>query len=261
MRWGTLKEGVVLLEWATRRGVFASKPDLPFVSGRWPFARANLDGIAMITDAGGNMVGSRIIEVKCSRSDAGWGEQGTDEVPEAYRIQALHQMACCQWADRVEFAVLIGASDYREYTVMRDDAAIESLMMIEARLWQRVLDRDPPPPTTAEDVALLHPVSRPIAREATPDVVEAVATIGRIKAEMADLEKEEKLFSDIVKVCMGEAEVLAVGEIELATWRSSARTDVDIKALRAAQPALCKEFERTAAVRRFLLKGSKASKH
>jgi putative phage-type endonuclease len=224
MRWGTLKEGVVFQEWCTRHDMFGEKPPAPAISTRWLFARANLDGLAMPrTSVPGDVRSMVVVEVKCARSDAGWGEPGTDEVPETYRIQALHQMAVCEWADRVEFAVLIGASDYREYTVMRDDAAIESLMAIEARFWQRVLDRDPPPPTTAEDVALLFPRSLPAAIQANDAIVAKCAALVLAKKALREAEKSIREVEDEIKVFMGGCEKLEVGDTVLATFKSGTR--------------------------------------
>lgn len=87
----------------------------------------------------------RIVELKTSRSGEGWGDEGTDEIPEQYILQVQHQMAVTGF-DLADVAVLIAGSDFRIYTVRANPALRERLIAIEERFWRRVEERRPPEP-------------------------------------------------------------------------------------------------------------------
>lgn len=74
-----------------------------------------------------------------------WGEPGTNQVPYKFVLQVTHQMAVAE-AERCDLAVLIGGSDFRIYTVERNERLLHRLVEIEAEFWDRVLRRDPPAP-------------------------------------------------------------------------------------------------------------------
>lgn len=65
-----------------------------------------------------------MLEVKTARTDDGWGEEGTDQIPIYYRTQVLWYLDVFG-LDLCHVAVLIGGSEYREYqvTAAPDEAA------------------------------------------------------------------------------------------------------------------------------------------
>jgi putative phage-type endonuclease len=101
-----------------------------------------------------------LLELKTAHSADGWGEPGTADIPVQYRAQVLWQMAVCdvEWAD---LAVLIGGSDYREYTVFRDEKDIAVMVEAGRRFMARIEAGDPPPlddhHATLATVKRLHP--------------------------------------------------------------------------------------------------------
>lgn len=101
-----------------------------------------------------------LLELKTAHSGDGWGEPGTAEIPVYYRAQVLWQMAVVdvEWAD---VAVLIGGSDYREYTVLRDEKDIAVMVEAGRRFMARIEAGDPPPlddhHATLATVKRLHP--------------------------------------------------------------------------------------------------------
>lgn len=103
---------------------------------------------------------SGVVELKTAHSADGWGEPGTADIPVHYRAQVLWQMAALdvQWAD---LAVLIGGSDYREYTVLRDEKDIAVMVEAGRRFMARIEAGDPPPlddhHATLATVKRLHP--------------------------------------------------------------------------------------------------------
>jgi len=103
---------------------------------------------------------SGLLELKTAHSGDGWGEPGTAEIPVHYRAQVQWQMAVVNvdWAD---LAVLIGGSDYREYTVFRDEKDIAVMVEAGRRFMARIEAGDPPPlddhHATLATVKRLHP--------------------------------------------------------------------------------------------------------
>ena len=101
MRIGTvLEEGVLQLA-AGRLGVKIVKPTSTFV-GSAPFMRANVDGMIGIAKRG-----SPIVEAKTTGRTEGWGDEHTDEVPEAVKAQVMFQMMCSS-SDVTHIACLQG---------------------------------------------------------------------------------------------------------------------------------------------------------
>src|SRR5262245_48839409 len=100
MAWGTRLEPVIAAAYTqlTRRELFT--PPRLVRSLDVPWLLASLD---RLTDDG------RIVEIKTSRTAEGWGDAGTDEVPDWYLLQVTHQLLVT-WAEAAEVAVLIGGS-------------------------------------------------------------------------------------------------------------------------------------------------------
>ena len=137
MEWGLRLESVVAKKYADDHGEIEMSKPATMYHAKHPWMAANLD---YVSGAG------RIVEVKTAShySAKQGGEPGTDEVPSNYLIQVQHQMAVAD-LDTADIAVLIGASDYREYTVRRSDELIADLIYgILEPFWERVQRRDPP---------------------------------------------------------------------------------------------------------------------
>ena len=94
--------------------------------------------------------GSRLVELKCARTADGWGDAGTDQIPDQYVCQVHWQMLASGFG-LVDVAVLIGGVDFRVYTVPRDERLVTSLFGIGQEFWRRVVEQDAP------DVDWQHP--------------------------------------------------------------------------------------------------------
>ncbi len=151
MRWGLLLEEVVAAAYLEEHpGHTLSSPGL-VRHPEHPWMFATLD---RVRDDG------RIVQLKTARSSKGFGVPGTDQVPEMYLIQEMHEMACAV-ADVADVAVLIGNADFRTYTIPRNEALIARLVIREARFWHLVETRTPPEPDWERDetpklIELLH---------------------------------------------------------------------------------------------------------
>jgi putative phage-type endonuclease len=128
------------------------------VSRRNPLIIATPDGLALQRD------GWRVLEIKMPGNDVGWGEPGTDAVPDYYVPQALWQLAATEHGTCDVFAVLKGKP--RLYHVTRD-LEIEGLLIETAeRFWRDHVVTGKPPEVTAAD---LPSVSRWLKRHETSE--------------------------------------------------------------------------------------------
>jgi putative phage-type endonuclease len=137
-RWGQLLEPAVRQEYAERTGRIVTQPSRMLRHEKWPFVIGHPDGL--IPDA------QRGYEGKTARTDKGWGEPGTDQVPEDYVLQVQHYMLLTE-LPVFDIVVLIGGQDFRMYEVPADRELQELLLDAEHDVWQRVQRGEPPEPT------------------------------------------------------------------------------------------------------------------
>lgn len=145
MHWGTLLEGVVASAYAAETNRIVVEPSgLVTKHPRYPWMLASIDRWALDPAPGQS---KRILECKtCSYTRAHlWGQPGTDEIPRDYYVQVQHQM-CVHEAALADVAVLIDNSDFRIYSVMRNDDFCEGLVQTLKDFWAQVLERVPPAP-------------------------------------------------------------------------------------------------------------------
>ena len=147
------------------------------------------------------------------------GDVGTDNVPDAYLLQ-------CQWclpgitrADVADLAVLIGGSDYRIYSIARDDGLIGDMIEAAAEFWKRVQEGIAPDPQSVAEAARKWP--RHIADKSLivdVTVAEACAELETIGQQKKQLEAREDELKTQVMSAFGDAEKHH-GQ-KLATWKT-----------------------------------------
>lgn len=252
MRRGTLLEPVVRQMYADETGYEVEKPDGIVTCKKYPFALANLDG--RVPAFGG------IAEFKTSRDRRGWGDPGSDEIPQVYLLQAQHYLAVTG-TDRCDVACLFGDFELGIYTILADPDFAELLMEAESRFWRdHVLARVPPDPMTHNDIKLRWPKSRPITVPGAMKELEAAAVLSAVKDRIKTLEAIQDRCECILKTAIADNEAVefaGTGDI-LATWKSAkGSTKFDAKRFQAEHPKLYSKYlTETTGSRRFLLKGN-----
>lgn len=103
-------------------------------SHAYPWMQASLDRRA--TD--------RVVELKYSDRADGYGEPGTDEVPDEVLVQVVHQMVVTG-LPRADVSLLVGGRQHRLYTVPLDAIAAEETIEREREFWRSVQERREPP--------------------------------------------------------------------------------------------------------------------
>ena len=247
MRWGRLLEPVILARYADVTGHAVLRPTGILRHPHNEFMIASLDGMTP---------NERVVEAKTARTAEGWGEPGTDEVPQDYLLQTQHYLAVTGFAV-ADIAVLIGGSDFRLYEVPADKELQGMMIEAEAEFWRRVLADDPPEPVSYADVvARFGRASKAVTVEAPAEIVEAAANLRSLRARMKTLEAEEEHFKAAIIGWKGGADTLVAGGVTLATWKAAQASErLDAAALRKAHPDICAQFTKVGEPsRRFLLR-------
>jgi putative phage-type endonuclease len=264
--WGSLLEDTVANKWSRVSGMRVQR-----VNGllRHPLQRhmiANIDRAVVNPAIAGRVVwnGKRlttdaILEVKTSLSgwqDDKWGDEGTDQIPTHYLLQAMHYLFVTG-CEVCPFGLLLAGPRFRRYQVRRDTEVIDMMVDAETAFWRMVETRTPPEATTLEDVRLRHPTHiEGLAVEATPEVVGAFtryAAAKRIQSEQEVVVTTEQL---TLMRFMGDAETLTIQGIPALTFRKSKDGEkLDLDALKRDMPSLYKDYllEKTGS-RRMLIK-------
>lgn len=247
MEWGRRLEPVIREKYADATGFRVSKPEAMFVNTDHPFMIADVDGICE---------DGRILECKTARSGKDWGEEGTGEIPQYYQTQVQHYMAVLG-APVCDVAVLIGGSDFRIYTVRRDQELIDLLIQDEEEFWEKhVVPGIPPAPMSISEMAATYPVSNGGEVEATSEIADALKEmviterdISGKKAHLDELKAE-------VQGYMEESEKLLINGAPVATWKASKpRVTFDTKAFGKAEPDLYHQYLKEGApTRRFMVR-------
>ena len=243
MFWGRTLEPVIRQRYSDVTGRQVFVPMERIVHPKYDFIRANLDGITE---------DNRLVEIKTARTDIGWGEEGTDEIPDEYACQVQHYMMVVNLTI-CDVPVLIGGSDFRIYEVHADKELQDIMLEKEAEFWQMVVNRTPPEPETLTDLILkFGRASKQAIVQADHQSLQAVERLKEIKA----IAKEEDELKFVIMAHMMEADTLAVEDKIIATWKASnGAKRFDSKSFQIDHPELYNQYlKQGEPTRRLLLK-------
>src|SRR5690606_30826130 len=103
---------------------------------------ATLDGLAV--DPVGMHVG---VEAKSTSKWDGWGQEGTDQIPQHYKAQVWWQFICAPEVDTIYVPVLGPFLDFREYVLHRNELEVDLGLVLErVKAFYDSLAGDEPPP-------------------------------------------------------------------------------------------------------------------
>ncbi len=255
---GTWLEGP-LIEWAAGElGVeVTTKPDDLFKvatagDGAGVFA-SNSDALILGKDAG--------IEAKFAAGDLakGYGEPGSDEVPDHVIVQTQHQMYCSDL--QVVYVALATPSFYgldrRLYTVPRDDKLIERMIQYGMTWWETFVKTETPPGPDATPpmyvLKALHCEKGKVIElgKEGADMVLGFETYKRAEKEaesMKDKKKAELIFA------MGDAEFGKLPDGRRVTYEAHDTNRFDSKGFRAADPEAAAKWMKTTSSRTMYIK-------
>jgi putative phage-type endonuclease len=142
VEWGNLLEEPVAQKYAAETGFRVIRDNKTRRSREYPFMLCHLDRV--VQKAGDR----RGLEVKTSSVFDGWGESGTNQVPDHVYCQAQHNISVAE-LDQMDVPVLLGGNDFRIFHIPRNDKFIEELIWTEEEFWDRVQAGLPPEPDWA----------------------------------------------------------------------------------------------------------------
>lgn len=192
---------------------------------------------------------NRIQEFKTATSSRGWGEEGTDQIPQKYLIQTQHNIAVAG-ADVADVSVSIGGLPPKYYEIPADKEIAEMIIEGEAKFWEKVQARIVPDAHSIEELRAKFTVMDGATAHATPEVEQAVTDLYDLKQLKKELETNEELKKEIIQkflIVNGATTLLSAdGAKRLITWNESkGRSGFDAKAFQQLHPDLYKEFVKT----------------
>lgn len=246
--WGKRMEPAIRQWYSDETGRTVRVPDKILYHSKHPFLLASLDGF---TDD------KRLVEIKTARSSKGWGEPGTDEIPDYYAVQCQHYMIVTGY-EVTDVPVSIMGGSPSLYEIPEDKELQEMMIDAAASFWQRVVDGNPPDVTTYADA-----VQR-FGRSASTGSIEAVngvriayAGLKQIRSQITGLEAQEEAFkAQIIKFLGDNADTLTKDGLTIATYKlTNGRKSFDAKAFQMEYPDLYANYvKHLEPTRRFLLK-------
>lgn len=192
---------------------------LPFVHPEFPELMASPD--RMVANFS---VEKRLVELKWeSKFSDKFGAPGSDEVPDAYLIQAAHQMAVlgCDWCD---IASMHAGPPVLIYPLHRDKELEKEIIQRERHWWATYIVADQEPPITgdpawAKYLAQKYPSNRgEIVKVTNEEVEREVHELIAIRRNMKTIEARESELESIIKNYIADRDGIT-GEWGTITWR------------------------------------------
>ncbi len=186
--------------------------------------------------------GRKPVELKYSARAAGYGEPGTDEVPDDVLVQVLHQLAVLDEPEGDVALLKPGADGVLIYPITRSPEAEAAIVAREADFWDHVVSRTQPDvdgsEATHRALAAMYPRGTELATvEADGEVAEAMRHLRITRQEIAAREAWRDELEARIKAAMlaGGAERITAAGIGEITWRpTKPRAATDWKAATAA---------------------------
>lgn len=180
--------------------------------------------------------GRKPIELKYSARGTGYGEPGTDDVPDDALVQVIHQLAVTDQPE-ADVAVLIGGKrDVQIYTVVRDPVAEAAVIEREAEFWDHVVQRTEPPvdgsEATRKALAAIYPRDNGLEIVADEALARLMRALRVVRAEQDRGQAQRDELEARIKAVLGETAKVTAPGLGSITYRTTKdRETVDHRAL------------------------------
>jgi putative phage-type endonuclease len=239
MRMGNLLEPVVAQLYAEEtRSILVEPGFLRHRDRDWHIGTPDRIALAYGFDSSLPPWWNTLIEIKTARSGRDWGEPGTDQIPRHYLTQVAWYLALTD-LQMAHVAVLIGASDYRQYEIHRD-MDLEGVLIERCEtFWKaNVLGNQMPQidgsESAARYIASRYPKNVNPLRVATIEELALARRLAAARAATEQAEREQTEAENLLKNAIGDAEGLDLGDLGKITWKAAkARETTDWKAVAA----------------------------
>jgi putative phage-type endonuclease len=238
MTWGNRLEPVIAAAYTESYGIKTVKAE---------FIRRDIDGVPCgATPDYLSEDGKINVEVKTSRSSRGWGDAGTDEVPDYYLTQVTWQMGICQ-REITHLACLIGASDFRIFNIPFSREFFDKLLHRAQEFWKLVETKTPPQVDGSDSCAeyyskLYQKGGKDIIKNPSPVLVGNAVKYFKLQKLLKALEEKKLLLSNVILSEVGGFGGIKINGLgKLSIVRSAGRESVSYKGvvemLRPSVPA------------------------
>jgi putative phage-type endonuclease len=202
MEWGTRLEGAILEKYQSEVGKKIFCPgDLTLKRKDRPWHIFTCDALHVENPVG--------VEAKTASGFAkGWGDPGTDQIPEYYLTQIMWYMAGLD-AQSFRLVVLIDGRKYGVYTVERDQELCDILLEKVGEFWEKHIQADIPPEITHSDVAerylkMKYPKAGADLRYADDTEISLATDLRDVRTQLAELDARKKDLETKLKERIGE---------------------------------------------------------
>lgn len=246
MQMGSALEEMILKEYekTTCQTITRFKDQVkPFLSNANQFMLANLDGLT--SD------GKVIVEAKTAKDRIGWGEEGTNNIPQDYLIQVMHYCLVMNASHADIIVLFINEKKYGHYRYERKEKWEEKLIAAERNFWNNhVLAENPPPITTIEQAKIAFPTSKLKEIFVNDKMVKICLRIEKLKRLRKKFKAMKESKELEVRLTMGLHEIMKdVNGDGLYTWTNQDDTRIDQTSLKAEDPEIAKKHTKTKQIR------------
>lgn len=198
------------------------------------------------------------LEIKCVRSASeGWGEEGTDEIPDVYFIQVQTYFATGVPCDVVYLACLRGNRVYI-YEILPEQGVIADIKRRAQEFKENTDKGIVPEPANYDEAVSVY--GRKVDMEntvgANDEVLEIYKNLLTIHDVQKNLEREEEKQKQALIEKLGEASAFVVADGKkirnICAWSDTTRTTFDFKAFKKDNPSFnTTPYETTKTLRSF----------
>lgn len=244
---GTALEPPLRQHYADTTGRNVLLPERTMKHHKYDFIGYNPDGITE---------GGRLVEFKTAAYGQGWGEEGSDEIPQEYILQVQQGMLVSR-LEVTDVTVSIAGNKPKYFIVEADLEIHEIIIEAEVKFWENVQNRAAPDPSINADVA--HKFNRVNGQSiaATAHIAGLVFDLQRAKENIGVYYATKEKLEVEIKNFMGENESLIDSSGKpMTTWKLAKGAErLDRDGLKKAHPDIEKIFTKTGEPsRRFLVK-------
>lgn len=248
--WGQTLEAVIRAHYVERNGVIVHVPPTSLWHPMLPWLKAMPDGIVINENHEQLYVAPQVKSVGLRQADR-WRDE---QVPEEYIIQAVVEMAVTG-LERLDFAVLIGAQQYEQRTVLRD-RELEEMVLEQLGVFWRCVEEDRAPALDDSDAYrshLLKQIKRKAIVEASPSDIITLERWRELVIEQKKLKLEEKRVKNLVAAVLAAADANTLssdlGDIKIGAARKKTAYKSACEAMAPALSALALVERELAALR------------
>lgn len=230
MRQGRDLEDYVAKRWEEATGKKARRLQAMLYNPAYPFAHADVDRMVVGEDAGLECKTTATLDIR---------QFSGVEFPEKYYAQCVHYMAVTG-AKRWYLGVLVFGRGFFVFTLERNQAEIDALMMAEADFWEKVENDTPPAPDGSDAATDAISVVYAESRYGEMELFGRETMLNEyadLKAQKKAVEERIKEIENSIKDDMQEIPLGRVGRFSVV-WKSQQRSVFQLEEFKKDHPGL-----------------------